>query len=1634
MTDTHVGAGAGPTGNAADTQPDADGGPPRQAVDPTVFTRRYLAHAGSQLPGLTGADRAAVARAALEFGTTRLWGQTLLRVTAAPVAGVDPAVDHDAGGATGLSPLTAIDIVSEDAPYIVESLRSELGRSGHTVRRLLHPQIVLARGADGAMTRVYDVDDNADVPDGAMVESWVHIEIDDVAEAERATLAERLGRVMDDVLHAVADAPHMYRLIRELADQLTVDPGQFDRETSTEAGELLRWLADGNLMILGHAAYSANELATTQARGAVTSGVLRGDRAGARISPLELLPAYRSGNPLTIFKSPLVSTVRRSEHFDCVTVVTPATGGGAQMIHVFLGLITSAEDGTVGRVPVVRRRIAEIMLRSGVRATSHTGRRLLAALRTLPRDELLEAPTNDLLRLAQLVSDRASAGTVGVFARIHLNRDFVSVLVYFPADRFGPDTRRRVRAVIAKHWPGEVIGRDDRIVEMGLARMQLLIAVRPGAQPPSPDRRTVEEEVAKVTRGWSEDLGDLLTLAVGEEQAARLVATYANALPEAYKEDFGAATAARDVRRLADLPAENGLAFDLYTPDEHDSADRRLKVYRTGSAVSLARTLPIFTQMGIEVLDERPYVIELADRTVWIYDFGLRLPAGIEFDQQRADHVIEAVRLLWLEQVEQDGFNALVVRSKLTWWQVNILRAYAKYLRQAGTQFSQGYIERTLVDHCQIAAAIVELFESRFDPSRENEAPLLHNPDDGTATSRVDTIEAMLAEVASLDQDRILRSLLGLVNATLRTNAYRTDDPLGEGVGGGRRAALAIKLDPRRIADLPQPRPRYEVWVYSPRVEGVHLRFGSVARGGLRWSDRREDFRTEVLGLVKAQMVKNAVIVPTGAKGGFFAKRLSDAGVDREAWLAEGVACYRLFIACLLDVTDNYVTDSDGVQQVVPPPRVRRYDADDPYLVVAADKGTATFSDIANEIASGYGFWLGDAFASGGSVGYDHKAMGITARGAWESVRYHFRELGLDTQSEDFTVVGVGDMSGDVFGNGMLLSEHIRLVAAFDHRHVFLDPDPEAARSYAERRRLFELPGSSWADYDTSLISTGGGVYPRTVKSIPISPQVAQALGIGSGVSKLAPAELMRAILRAPVGLFWNGGIGTYVKASTENQADAGDKANDPLRVDADQLRCQVVGEGGNLGLTQLARIEYAQLGGKINTDAIDNSAGVDTSDHEVNLKILLDRAVVGGKIDREERNRLLAEATDDVAAHVLRDNYGQNVLLGMARVLSPRLVSVHRRFMQKLEQAGELDRALEFLPDDAELARREEAGTGLVSPENAVLIAYSKMTLTQHIEDSTLPEEPWFQRILADYFPPAIAERFADDLPNHPLHREIITTSLVNDMINRSGTTFVHRAIEETGADLTQVTRAYSVVRAVFGLPELWAEIEALENQVPTAAQHAGYQEIRRLVDRATRWFVDVRFPLGDVAAEIERYQPVVQRLGSRCSDLMRGRERETLFSDADKLIELGLPRDLSLRLAELLSAFLLLDVVEIAQATGRDAHDVAALHYAVSERLSVDDLLTEVTQLPRDDRWSTLARSAVRHDVYAALSAITTAVLESTDPELDVDERLVEWTQAHPERVERARATVSAALERDQADLATLSVVLRALRGLPG
>jgi len=969
-----------------------------------------------------------------------------------------------------------------------------------------------------------------------------------------------------------------------------------------------------------------------------------------------------------------------------------------------------------------------------------------------------------------------------------------------------------------------------------------------------------------------------------------------------------------------------------------------------------------------------------------------------------------------------------------------ILRAVAKYLRQTGSTFSQEYVEAALVSNVTVAAQLVSLFETRFDPTRWPAAAgktAKKGADDGSRETAeaglVDAITGALENVASLDHDRIIRAFLGVIQATVRTNYYQRVGRAGESAaaaGAGDAAYksyLSFKLDPQKVPYLPAPRPKFEIWVYSPRVEGVHLRFGRVARGGLRWSDRREDFRTEVLGLGKAQMVKNAVIVPTGSKGGFFAKALPDPSVDRDAWLAEGIASYKLFISGLLDVTDNRVGG-----EVIGPDAVVRHDGDDSYLVVAADKGTASFSDIANGVAQSYGYWLDDAFASGGSAGYDHKTMGITARGAWESVKRHFRETGVNIQTTDFTAVGIGDMSGDVFGNGMLLSEHIRLVAAFDHRHIFLDPNPVAAKSFPERKRLFELPRSSWADYDRSLISEGGAVIARSAKSVRISGPVAHALGLPAGTKAMTPAQLMKAILTAPVDLLWSGGIGTYVKAANEVHAEVGDRANDAIRVNAKALRATVVGEGGNLGFTQLGRIEASLAGVHVNTDAIDNSAGVDTSDHEVNIKILLTAMTREGDMTLKQRNALLASMTEDIARQVLRDNYEQNTLLGNARAQEHAMLPVHRRLIHWLEERGDLDPALEFLPSDTEIEKRHDAGLGLTSPEFSVLVAYAKLGLKKDLLHSALPDEPWFQATLTKYFPNPIREKYQDRLASHPLRREIITNSVVNSMVNRGGMTFAFRAAEETGATAEQVTRAFVVCREVFDMIGYVASVEKLDNVVSSDTQTALYLEFRRLLDRVVRWFLQNRPSTIDVAAEVERFSAAVAELGPRMSTLLQGAERKRLDRRIKELEKLGAPRDMAVRAASLLDQFSLLDIVEISVDSDREFAEVAPVYFAASEQFGIDVMLTRVTKLPRDDRWDSLARGALRYDLYAVLKSLTTAVLDSSTAGSAPRERTAAWSEANAESLARANAALAGIQRLENPGISALSVALRILRGV--
>jgi glutamate dehydrogenase len=1355
--------------------------------------------------------------------------------------------------------------------------------------------------------------------------------------------------------------------------------------------------------------------------------------AGSQGEPVEGAPALR------VSLSDRRVSVHRNGYPHVVTALL-RDGDGAPVRQIrILGFFTSAAHAeSPRRIPLVADKVAEMMRTAGFRRGSHSARDLLGVLELFPLGVLLQAGATDILAAALTVLELDDRQWCRVFVRRDDPAGYATVLAFLPQDRYSSEIGRRVEAEMMSAFGGTAVVTAPRVSDTSLVRLHVVIRGGAVAALHEVDPRDLERRLVRALRSWDDTVRDEASELLGPDDARELVQPWLAGVPATYRAGVTPQSALDDLLRAEELlgarkaSADTGAApveaLALIPAEEGSERHWRLRLLRLAPA-TLSDVLPYVADLGLEVTDERPYVLtrDGEGQRVWLYDIGLAVPDGLWFDGHAATRTSEfrdALAAARDGKVESDALSPLVLAAELSWREVAMLRGLVRYLRQTGFPFTLEYVAQTLIEHRLVGVLLVELFEARLRPVTQG------GPVDRDAAIRraSEHLAAELDAVAGRDADRILRTLQSAVEAILRTNYFQqSDDASGELMRWP--GHLVFKLDPGVVLGMPAPVPTYEIWVYSPRVEGLHLRFGAVARGGLRWSDRPEDFRTEVLGLVKAQVVKNSVIVPTGAKGGFVARQLPDPGVDREAWLAEGQACYRIFIGGLLDVTDNLTFD--GERQVVVSPRdVVRRDGDDPYLVVAADKGTATFSDLANSIAAARGFWLGDAFASGGSNGYDHKAMGITARGAWESVRTHFRQLSHDLESEDFTAVGIGDMSGDVFGNGMLLSRRIRMVAAFNHQHVFLDPDPDVADSHAERQRLFSMPRSTWADYPEAAISAGGGVYSRLAKSIPISVQVRRRLALPDTVSALAPDDLIRAMLQAPVDLLWNGGIGTYVKASTEQHADVGDRANDAIRIDGAQLRARVVGEGGNLGLTQQGRIEAALAGVLLNTDAVDNSAGVDCSDHEVNIKVALDRLVAEGELARDERNATLVRMTDDVAGLVLANNVAQNRALVADAAFAIDLLPAHRRFMASLADAGQLDRQLEALPGDAELNRRTAEGRGLTVPELSVLLAHAKISLAATLRDSTVPEDDWCRDFLHAYFPAEMRERFAPHLDTHPLRRDIATTVLVNEMVDLGGITFAFRVAEETGSPLSEVVRAYVVAMRVFGLRDDFASAAALDGLIPARVQAELWHEHQRLLDRATRWFVSRRpAPLG-VATEQLRYAAPVGMSAGSVAALLRGRDRAYVDRLTERFTDGGVREPVALRASSQLYAYALLDLVDVADIVGRDISTVAATSFLLSEHYGFDALLTWVSALGRADRWEVQARAALRDDLYEVLREFTTLVLRGTDR--DATAAVGDWEEAHAATVGRVRAVIDEVLETTRADVVVLSVALRTLRTL--
>ncbi|AUM15666.1 NAD-glutamate dehydrogenase [Rhodococcus ruber] len=1527
----------------------------------------------------------------------------------------------------------ALQIITDDMPLLVESVIALLTRLGVAIRELVHPVVSVRRDEDGGLREMVA---DTTPPSGFVTESWIHVQLHPAtAEAALDAVGTEIGGVLADVRQVGADTAEMLVRERDLATELDAlaenPPPRRAAEDLRETAALLRWFARGNYTVLGYRRYDvvADASGTRHARAVPGSGlgVLRSDLAADDVIDMSATVEAADRPLLVLTQASLPATVHRSVYPYFVGVAVLDSDGRVVGEHRFLGVLAvTALHENVLDIPVLARRVREVVARAGVELSSFTGQAMLEVLQALPRVELFSADTETLHETVTAVV--AMRRQLRLFVRVDPYGRFVSCLIYLPRDRYNTRVRVAMQQILLREYGGGAIHYTARVTEGDLALLHVTIRTPPGQALPRIDtsednRLRIQALLAEASRSWDDHLADLA--ATDHTVDPVLVQRYAEVLPDGYKEDFDADRALADIARLEAL-RDGSIDLLLYRRPGADPRRWRFTLYIGSEGITLSQVLPVLQSLGVEVLDERPYQIIRADRmSCWIYDFGLVLPVDLEPDPKVTTRFTAAFAAVWHGLSEPDRFNELVLRAGMGWRQAMMLRAYAKYLRQAGFPYSQYHIEGVLLADPATTALLAELFEAMFDPAEASA-----DREQDTTAELAGRIDA----VVGLDADRILRGLFGLIRATLRTNYFVSGD---DGAVPPARAdaaparALSFKLDPTRIDELPQPRPKFEVFVYAPDVEGVHMRFGAVARGGLRWSDRREDFRTEILGLAKAQAVKNAVIVPVGAKGGFVVKRpvspTGDAAADRQAVRAQGEACYRRFIAGLLDVTDN-LDRARGV--AVPPPRVVRRDGDDTYLVVAADKGTATFSDLANEVAREYGFWLGDAFASGGSAGYDHKAMGITARGAWESVKRHFRELGVDTQSEDFTVAGIGDMSGDVFGNGMLLSTHIRLVAAFDHRHIFLDPDPEPAASYAERRRLYELPRSSWADYDTDLISTGGGVWERSLKSVPLSAEVRSVLGLDNDVTELSPPELIRAILRAPVDLLWNGGIGTYVKAAPETDADVGDKSNDAVRVNGGTLRARVVGEGGNLGVTQRGRIEYARAGGKINTDAIDNSAGVDCSDHEVNIKILLDSMVTAGALAAADRNPLLESMTDEVGRIVLEDNISQNNLLGYSRTGAPTMLAVHQRLIADLVAERGIDRSLEALPGDAEIERRRLEGEGLTSPELSTLLAHVKLALADDLLDTDLPDSETFAGRLPGYFPRQLREPFRAGIRSHPLRRQIVATILANETVDNGGISYVYRLSEEAGASSTDAIRAYAAVTEIFDLPGVWARIRSADTT--TAVADDLLLESHRVLDRASRWLLSNRPQPLAVGAEISRYRAMFARLAPRVGEWMQGHHVQDLKERAEPLLARGAPEELTWDVFRLLDQFPLLDVIDIADIAERDEAEVAELYYAMDAHMGIDWLLSAVTSLERGDRWHSLARLALRDELYGSLRTLTLDVLATAEPGESTREMIEDWELTNGSRLGRARSALEEIFLSGNLDLATLSVAARQVRSM--
>ncbi|HSM29509.1 MAG TPA: NAD-glutamate dehydrogenase [Woeseiaceae bacterium] len=1572
-----------------------------------LFLRQYFAHVPYEdLQGRVEKTMARVALDHLEFGARRKRGEPLVRI-------FNPTPeDHGYESAYSF-----IEMVNDDMPFLVDSVLAAINRQGLTVHITVHPVIRVVRNSRGKIERIAERDETV-----GKLESFIRFAIDKELDAQQLKLLKQeIFKVLADVRAAVRDWPKMRKKMQESRELLKFGPPGVDEELRKESQLLLDWMVSDHFTFLGYReyklSYRKDKIFLQPVEGSGL-GLLSHDERGQNKTvelTREMQRLARSRDWLILTKANSRSTVHRHAYLDYVGIKEFDKSGKAIGERRFIGLFTSAAYSESPRsIPLLRHKVRKVIERAHVEATGHRGKALLHILDTFPRDELFQSSIPDLSRTAIGILNLQDRQRVRFFLRRDTFRRFFSCIVFVPRERYTTAVRQRIEQVLKDAFEGTSVDSSVEITDSPLARLHTIVRTPPRERPRI-SIQEIEAKLAEVVVSWSDKLRAEMLDAFGDDEGHKLFRIYGNIFPPGYQAETEPKDACSDISSI-DGMLMKGLtrSVELYRPSDAAPGFLHFIIFSADEPLALSQALPILEGMGLEVHTEHPYELTLqGGKPFWIQVFNLRHESGSDFDVEAASQRFEECFMKVLAgSAENDGLNRLILSAELDWRETALLRCYAKYLQQLGLPFSQDYMEDVLVAHARLVGLLTEQFKAMFDPE-------IGKPQ---RTRRLKTvmpsIRREVGKAKNVDEDRILNAFAGAFNATLRTNYFLPGD------SDGHRDCISIKLDPTRLPEAPLPRPKYEIFVYSPEVEGVHLRGGDVARGGLRWSDRREDFRTEVLGLMKAQIVKNTVIVPTGAKGGFFCKRMPEG--DRETVMKTGIACYRTFIGGLLDITDN-VVDS----KVVTPGGVIRRDGDDPYLVVAADKGTATFSDIANEISKSYDFWLDDAFASGGSAGYDHKKMGITARGAWEAVRRHFREQGLNTQTDPFTVVGIGDMSGDVFGNGMLLSRKIKLVAAFNHQHIFLDPDPDMAASFKERQRLFKLPRSSWLDYDDTVISKGGGVFSRQAKTIRLSKE-ARAM-LGTGQASMQPDELIRAILRMPVDLLWNGGIGTYVKASTEGHADVGDRSNDNVRVNANELHCKVVGEGGNLGLTQRARIEFSLRGGRVNTDFIDNSAGVDSSDREVNIKILLSDVAKKRGMSRKKRDELLASMTDDVAEYVLRNNYMQTQALSMSEVRSLERIDEIGRVITGLERSGLLDRDLEYLPDEIEIEERKARKQGMTRPELAVVLSYAKIdvynALTSHKE--TLAD--FLKTHPMRYFPEVLRRRYAEFIPTHRLSPQILATLISNDIVNRMGPAFVKRVQLDTGADVVTVARAYTVARQIVRAGALNRTIEELDDVIPASAQMSMLFELSRTQRHATYWIIEHYGDNIDIDGLVDRLKDGMATVYGRTGGIMSAAARERHEKAMNNYIKMGVPEKLADKMAALLLTRAGLDITDLAVAYKRDVMESARVYSLFNDRLGIFALHAGAEDVRVRGRWQALARSNLRDEFFRVRRDMAADILRKRSKK-NIEQLVDEWLEQRSTQVERFVTMLDEMKLRGVFDIATLSVAAKELRELVG